>query len=127
MRQIPVDASKIRLISAGDTVETVAEYVELSDGGRRRSGNQAKNDDGVPMWVVYAFVPAEQGERPEMVKIKVASREEPQPGAFGDVLEFADLFAIPYVDQGTTRVALSFRCSGVRVAGGKVRPQPQAA
>jgi hypothetical protein len=125
MRAIPVDGEKIRMISAGSTVEEVQEWAELNGGERRRTGNQARTEDGRAQWVVYAFVPGDAGERPETVKIKVASRDMPEPGAFGDVLEFDALAVMPYVDSASGRVALSWRADGVRTAGAR-KPAPIA-
>lgn len=122
--RIPVDAQQLRMISAGSTVEESREYGELADGTSRWTGNQARLEDGRALWVLYAFVPGDEGTRPEMVKIKVASHEPPETGAFPDVLEFDALTASPYLDRATGRVNVSWRCDGVRVAGRK--PQPVA-
>jgi hypothetical protein len=114
MRTIPVDTTKIDFISTGKAAAR-AEYVELSDGSRRRSGNQAKDESGMPLWVVDVFVDDPEADRAEVVGVKVASWDEPIPPKFQKV-KFRNLVAVPYVDQRSNRVALSFRADGIEGA-----------
>ena len=73
MRTIPVDTTRITLIGTGKAAAR-AEYVELSDGSRKRSGNQAKDEtSGMPMWVVDVLVDDDDADRAEVISVKVAS------------------------------------------------------
>ena len=112
MRFIPVDTSKIQFIGTGKAAAR-AEYVELSDGSRRRSGNQAKDvDSGMPLWVVDVLVDDPESDRAEVVGVKVADWNEPITPKWQPV-RFKNLVAVPYVDQRSNRVGLSFRADGI--------------
>jgi hypothetical protein len=112
MRAIPVDTTKIAFIGTGKAAAR-AEYVELSDGQRRRSGNQAKDQEsGMPLWVVDVLVDDDNADRAEVVGVKVASWDEPKTTKWQPV-KFINLVAVPYVDSNTHRVGLSFRCDGI--------------
>lgn len=116
MRMIPVDTSKIAFIGTGKAAAR-AEYVELSDGSRRRSGNQAHelNEDGskgMPLWVTDVIIDDPDSDRAEVVGVRVASWEEPVTAKWQPV-KFINLVVLPYVDQRTNRVGLSFRCDGI--------------
>lgn len=112
MREIPVDTSKVQFISTGKAAAR-AEYVELSDGSRRRSGNQAKDQDsGMPLWVVDVLVDDPDSDRAEVVGVRVASWDEPITAKWQPV-KFRSLVAVPYVDRSSNRVALSFRAEGI--------------
>lgn len=117
MRAIPVDTNKVQLIGTGKAAAR-AEYVELSDGSRRRSGEQAKDDNGVPMWTIDVLVDDEDADRAEIASVKVASHDEPRTEKWKPV-RFVGLVAVPYVAQGTNRVALSFRADGIEGQGRK--------
>jgi hypothetical protein len=118
MRQIPVDTTRITLIGTGKGAAR-AEYVELTDGSRKRSGNQAKDDNGVPVWVVDVIVDDPDSDRAEVVGVKVSSHDEPVTPKWQPV-RFKNLVAVPYVAQGTNRVALSMRADGID--GAQVKP-----
>lgn len=120
MRAIPVDTSRVQFIGTGKAAGR-AEYVELSDGSRRRSGNQATDDNGVPLWTVDVLVDDEDSDRAEVVGVKVASHDEPRTDKWKPV-RFVNLVAVPYVAQGTNRVALSMRADGIEGQGGKAQP-----
>jgi hypothetical protein len=112
MRFIPVDTNKIQFIGTGKAAAR-AEYVELSDGQRRRSGNQAKDQEsGMPLWVVDVLVDDPDSDRAEIVGVKVASWEEPVTPKWQPV-RFKNLVCVPYVDQRSNRVGFSFRCDGI--------------
>lgn len=127
MRSIPVDTERARVISTGAAPAPVQEYGELSDGQRRRTGNQAKTADGVPLWHVECLIPGEDGGRTEVVRVKVASYGEPEAGAFGDVLALESPVVTPYVDRASGRVALSWSAAGVKGAGSRRTPAPSSA
>lgn len=109
MRAIPVDAARVRFIATGKGAAR-AEYVELSDGSRKRSGNQATDDKGLPLWVVDVLVDDPEADRAEVVAVRIASTSEPVT-RFGQELRFVNLVAFPYLSNG--RVALSFRADGI--------------
>ncbi|WP_214370667.1 hypothetical protein [Pseudonocardia sp. H11422] len=119
MRAIPVDTSRVQFIGTGKAAAR-AEYVELSDGSRRRSGEQAKDDHGVPVWVVDVLVDDDESDRAEVVGVKVASYDEPRTEKWKPV-RFVNLVAVPYVAQGTNRVALSMRADGIEGAGSNAK------
>lgn len=116
MRSIPIDGARIQLIGTGKAAAK-AEYVELADGQRRRSGEQARNVDRVPEWVVDVLVDDPDADRAEVVGVKVASHDEPVTAKWQPV-RFTGLVAVPYVGQNG-RVALSLRADGIEaVAAG---------
>jgi hypothetical protein len=111
MRQIPVDTNRVTLIGTGKAAAR-AEYVELSDGQRRRSGNQAKDDNGLPVWVVDVLVDDPDADRAEVVGVRVSSFDEPTTEKWKPV-RFKNLVAVPYADRSTGRVQLSMRADGI--------------
>ncbi|NWJ71716.1 hypothetical protein HX744_14515 [Pseudonocardia sp. ICBG1122] len=93
-----------------------AEYVELSDGSRKRSGNQAKDDNGVNVWVIDVLVDDDDADRAEVVGVRVSSHDEPRTEKWKPV-RFINLVAAPYVDRNSGRVALSLRADGIEGQG----------
>lgn len=124
MRTIPVDTNRVSFIGSGKHVDK-AEYVELTDGSRKRSGNQATNDDGVPLWTVDVFLDDDDARRAEVVSVTVAMHDEPRIEKF-KVVKFRDLVATIWVDQGG-RAQTSLKASGIDGQGGQHKPAPQAA
>ena len=127
MRNVPVDSTKIQLIGTGKTAER-AEYVEMSDGKKKRSGNQARligpdGKPGAPLFVVDCLLNDPEAERAEIVSVKVASYEVPET-VFGQPVRFRGLVASPYVRDG--RIAWSFSADAMEGAGQVHRPQPEA-
>ncbi|MEU8490037.1 hypothetical protein [Pseudonocardia alni] len=123
MRAIPVDTTKITLIGTGKCAAR-AKYGELADGTRKRIPDaQDTNDEGVPMWIVDVLVDDPDADRAEIASVKVASYDEPTTERLKPV-KFVGLVAVPYVAQGTNRVALSFRADGIEGQGRK-SGQPQ--
>lgn len=123
MRRIPVDTSKCRFVGTGKTAAR-AQYAEMADGSRRRvPDGQDKNEDGIPMWVVDVLVDDPDADRAEIAGVKVASHDQPRT-ELGKEVKFRGLIALPYVMQGTNRVALSFTAEGIE---GQGKPQGQAA
>lgn len=56
VRDIPVDSARFELVAAAEPAE-VQEWVELSDGSRRPSGNQARDPEtNLPLWTVDCLV-----------------------------------------------------------------------
>jgi len=128
MRWIPVDTERVTFIGTSKTAE-VAEYVELSNGERKRSGGQAKDQDsGMPLWVVDVMVMDPDAPRAEIVGVKVASYDEPQT-VMGQPVKFHGLRALGYVMNGQSRVSYTFRADGIDspATGRGGKPQDQAA
>ncbi len=116
MRTIPVDISRVNFIGTGKAAAR-AEYVELSDGQRRRSGNQAKDEDsGLPLWVVDVLVDDDTADRAEVIGVRIASHTEPVVAKWQPV-RFRNLVAVPYADRSTGRVQLSMRADGIEGQG----------
>jgi hypothetical protein len=132
MRSYPIDASRVRLISTG-TVSPVTAWVELSDGSRRPdpNGRQDKDDQGRLLWRVEVIMPADEGDdrdKTGVAEVTVASNQEPDPGAFGDLLQFEGLVMSPgYLNKRTnTLTAPRWSAEGIARPAG-ARPAPQAA
>jgi hypothetical protein len=106
------------MVSAGTTVEAITEFDKDAAKGAPRV--QARDKAGQPLWRAYVFVPGESGERPAQLAVKLAMPVEPKMPAFGAVVEFENLAAVPYID-GAGRVAVSFKATGIApvVARGK--------
>lgn len=119
MRSIPVDLSRVTFIGTGKVIEK-AEYVELSDGSRRASGNQAKDDAGTPLWTVDVIVDDDDARRSEVVGVTVASYDPPESPKWVPV-RFREVTATIYLDQRSGRPAVSLRAEGMD-RGAAVKP-----
>jgi hypothetical protein len=116
MRRIPVDGTRVRFIGTGKHAAR-AVYAELSDGSRKRVPDaQDKDDNGRPIWVVDVMVDDPDADRAEIASVKVAMYEVPST-TLGQEVKFIGLTALPYVMQGSNRVALSFTAEGMEGAG----------
>lgn len=112
MRAIPVDTTKITLIATGKAAAR-QEFAELTNGERRRTGQQAKDtESGMPLWVVDCLLDDDTAERAEVVSVKVPSWDEPKTTKWQPV-RFSGLVCVPWVGDGSRRVSLSFRASGI--------------
>lgn len=115
MRAIPVDTARVRFIATGKHAAR-AKYAELTDGTRKRVPDSHDQDDqGRPLWVVDVMVDDPDADRAEIAAVKIASFEVPET-RLGEEVRFTGLVAVPYVAQGTGRVALSFRADGIENA-----------
>lgn len=115
MRSIPVDTNRVRFIATGKHAAR-AVYAELSDGSRKRvPDSHDKDDQGRPLWVVDVMVDDPEADRAEIAAVKIAAYEVPET-RLGEELRFVNLVAVPYVAQGTGRVALSYRADGIERA-----------
>lgn len=124
MRAIPVDMTRVRFIATGKHAAR-AKYAELTDGSRKRVPDSHDTDEqGRPLWVIDVMVDDPDAERAEIAGVKVASFEVPET-RLGDEVRFVGLVAVPYVAQGTGRVALSFRAEGIEGMG-KAKSAPAA-
>jgi hypothetical protein len=111
MRQIPVDTTQVRFIGTGKGVARAKYTDEDASGNRKRIKDQYETDDqGRTIYVVDCLVQDDNAERAEIASVKVPGFSEPTV-AFGDVVEFAGLVAVPYVQNG--RVMMSFRANGI--------------
>jgi hypothetical protein len=79
MRSLPIDSSQIRLLATGG-VQPVAVWAELADGSRRPVPDaQEKDEHGVPLWTVEVLAPpVEDGDRAEIVTVRIASFDPPK-------------------------------------------------
>lgn len=112
MRSIPVDLSRCALIGTGKT-STKMEYVELSDGTRKPSGQQAKHEDnGLPLWVVDVLVDDDDARRAEVVGVTVPAVEEPVCPKWRPV-SFRNVTATIYVDRGSGRAQVSLKAEAM--------------
>jgi hypothetical protein len=118
MRNLPIDTSALRMLATGE-VSPVAVWAELSDGSRRPVPDaQEKDDTGTPLWNVGAIVPPAEGERAELVSVRIASYDRPHVQEFGP-LRFDGLVCRVGVNRRTN--ALSQYWSARAIAGaGKV-------
>ncbi|NMH98910.1 hypothetical protein [Pseudonocardia acidicola] len=123
MRTIPVDLSRLDLIATGK-VSSKAEYVELSDGSRKASGNQAKDEaTGQPLWVIDVLVDDDDARRAEVVGVTVPSADEPNPPKYRPV-RFTGVTARIYVDRASGQARVSLVAESVETAASS---KPQAA
>lgn len=124
MRNIPVDGSRITFIGSGKTVSK-AEYVELSNGERRASGNQDSNDAGLPLWTVDVFIDDDDARRAEAIGVTVASYDEPVTEKWRPV-RFKNLSATIYTDRATNQAKVSLRAEGIEAVSGGIKPVSSA-
>ncbi|HEY2203401.1 MAG TPA: hypothetical protein VGH99_02835 [Pseudonocardia sp.] len=123
MRSIPVDVSRVIFVGTGKTALKM-EYVELSDGQRRASGNQAKHpDSGLPLWTVDVLIDDDDARRAEVIGVTVASADEPVTEKWRPV-RFRGLTATIYNDQSNGRATVSLKADGVEQASSAARPTP---
>jgi hypothetical protein len=122
MRSIPVDLSRITFVGSGKVISK-AEYVELSNGERRASGNQAKDDAGTPLWTVDVFIDDDEARRAEAIGVTVASYDEPQTTKWRPV-NFRDVTATIYVDKSSGRATVSLRAEGMADQASISHPSP---
>jgi hypothetical protein len=126
MRSYPIDADRVRMISTGTCVP-VSKWVELADGSRRPdpTGRQDVDEQGRPLWKVEVIIPADEGDdrdKTGVTEILIAAKDRPDPGAFGDLLTFAELVMTPgYVSRKTGQLSPPrWAASGIR--RGKAQP-----
>jgi hypothetical protein len=132
MRSYPIDAERVRLISTG-TVIPVTKWVELSDGSRRPdpTGRQDADEQGRLLWRVEVIMPADEGDdrdKTGVAEITVASKDQPDPGSFGDLLVFEGLVVSPcYVNRKTGQLTVPrWAAEGIRKQHGQSKPAAAA-
>lgn len=88
---------------------TVVQFVEPQpayENGKRVAGKQARNADGVPLWRLSCLHTMD-GERPEIIYIKMASESEPAY-EIGDVIDNkTPLIVVPYDRNGRVQYSLT--------------------
>ncbi|ALE72590.1 hypothetical protein AD006_12385 [Pseudonocardia sp. EC080610-09] len=124
MRTLAIDQSRTKFIYSGLCVPK-SEYVQLSDGSTKRSGNQASNDEGVPLWTMDTFVDDENATRAEAIGITVPSYDEPKAGRFQSIT-FQGLVATIYTDRNG-QPAVSLKATGIDQVQQKPAPADKAA
>jgi hypothetical protein len=111
VRRIPVDQARVKFISTGKAAAR-AQYAELADGTRRRVPDAQDTDDqGRPGWVIDCLADDPDADRAAICSVKVYGFEVPE-FKLGQEVRFVGLTALPYVQQGSNRVALSFAAEG---------------
>jgi hypothetical protein len=125
MRTLPIDSNAIHMLATGE-VQPVAVWAELSDGSRRPVPDaQEKNDQNVPLWTVGALVPpAQEGDRAELISVRVASYERPQITGLTPV-RFDGLVCRVNVNRKSGQLAQYWEAA--RIAGSKSATEVKAA
>jgi hypothetical protein len=113
MRTIPVDTTALRLLATGE-VSPVQTWAELADGSRRPvPGGHEKDDNGVPLWSVGVLAPpAEEGDRAELLSVRVAAWDRPQVTEFSPV-RFDGLQVRVGVNRRTNALSQYWAAAGV--------------
>jgi hypothetical protein len=114
MRNLPIDAGRLNLVSAGK----VAPRFDYTDNVRNE--HQATDDQGTLLWSVDCLVDDEDARRAEIVSVIVAAPYQPVVKKF-DRVEFTDVTAVIYTDRGTGRASVSLRAGGVVEQRGSVK------
>lgn len=119
MRSLPIDTNALHMLATGE-VTPVAVWAELSDGSRRPVPDaQEKDQSGTPLWNVGAVVPpAQDGDRTELISVRIASHERPTVAAFSPV-RFEGLICRVSVNRRTSQLGQYW--SATRVAGAVVK------
>lgn len=119
-----VDTTATQILSGG-TVEPVTIWAELSDGSRRPTGEQERDERNRHIWRVSAILPAlGDRDKAEIITVQVASMDEPQVGNLAEPLMFDRLQVRPAVNRRSGQLALYWSAEGVRLVKA---PKPQAA
>ena len=92
--------------------------MELSDGSRKRSGQQAKDENGVPVWTVDVVVDDDESDRAEAVGVTIASWEPPVTQKWQPV-KFTNLMAGIYRDKISGQPKVSLKADGIENAQAK--------
>jgi hypothetical protein len=113
MRALPIDTNALRMLATGEVLP-VAVWAELSDGSRRPvPGGQEKTDEGVPLWTVSVLVPpAVEGDRAELVSVRVASWDRPGVQEFTPV-RFDGLVCRVSVNKRSGQLAQYWEARGI--------------
>lgn len=116
MRNLPIDVHALRLLATGE-VSPVPVWAELSDGSRRPVPDvQDKDESGTPLWNVGALVPPAEGERAELVSVRIAAYDPPQVQEFAPV-RFDGLVCRVGVNRRTNQLSQYWSARAVAGAG----------
>lgn len=113
MRSLPIDTTSLRLLATGG-VQPVAVWAELSDGSRRPVPDaQDKDDRGTPLWNVEVLAPpAEEGDRAEILSVRVAAYDAPKVAEFQPVA-FTGLVCRVGVNKRSGQLSQYWSAAGV--------------
>lgn len=120
MRSIPVDVSRITFVGTGKVIPK-AEYVELSDGSRRASGNQDVDERGFKLWTVDVIVDDDDARRAEAIGVTVAQMDEPVTPKWQPV-RFVGLTATIYQDRDSKQPKVSLKAKGIEQPATSAKP-----
>lgn len=121
MSTLMIDTTTQQIASAGGTPAPVFIWAELTDGSRKNTGEQQRDDQHRQIWQVTVIIPpVEDNDAPEMIKVQVAAHDEPQTGPLGTPLEFDRLRVRPTVNRRSGQLALYWSADGVRPRSAKV-------
>lgn len=123
MRTLPIDVTALRLLATGG-VQPVAVWAELSDGSRRPVPDaQEKDEHGVALWTVEVIAPpAEEGDRAEILSVRVASADQPTVAEF-EPIKFTGLVCRVGVNKRSGALSQYWSATGVSAKSGS-RPHP---
>jgi hypothetical protein len=132
MRTYPIDSTRVHMISTGTCKPSP--LIEKDRDGKWGvvEGKQAVDQDTrQPLWTVEVIIPGDTDDdrdRTAVTEIEIAAKDRPDPGAFGDVLQFEGLTMTPgYLKKATNQVtAPRWSASGIRRQG-QPQHKPQAA
>lgn len=112
MTTYAVDIARQSMIATG-VVNPVDEW-EGERGNRKRTGNQAKTDDGVPLWSVEVGYITESFDKQMTVNAGVTTpaAEKPDPAPYTPI-EFAGLSAMVRVNYKSGQLVESWTAEGL--------------
>lgn len=112
---------------SGGTVEPVTVWATLTNGERRDTGEQQRDEQGRHKWRVTAIVPAvADGDRPDLIEVMVLAADEPKVPPAGEPVTFDRLRARPSLHRASGTLRTYWDADGVRARGGRPAPAPQS-
>ena len=90
-----------------ETVDPTPVY----ENGKRVPDAQAESEDGVPLWTISCLY-REEGSRPEIVSVKMASESEPKISEGGELK--LPLIAVPYINGNFIRYSFTVDAEKLR-------------
>ncbi|MCX6463784.1 MAG: hypothetical protein NTW05_09345 [Pseudonocardiales bacterium] len=121
MRNIPVDANRVRFIATGKHAAR-AKFAELTDGSRKRVPDSHDTDEqGRPLWVVDVMIDDPGADRAEIAGVKIASHEVPET-RLGEEVRFVNLTCSAYVQNGSKWPTFTFKAEGIERATAPGKP-----
>lgn len=128
MRTYPIDGTRVHMISTGTCKPSP--LIEKDRDGKWGvvEGKQAVDQaTRLPLWTVEVIIPGDEGDdrdRTGVVELEIAAKDRPDPGTFGEILQFEGLAMTPgYLKKATGQVTPPrWSASGIRR-----QAQPKAA